>query len=157
MTTTLEIMSAGPEETIEIGRTIGALLLPGDVVALTGGLGAGKTQLTKGLALGLGVPDARLVSSPTFVLINEYAGRHPVNHVDAYRLGSPTEFDALGFEEMTGGGVVIVEWADRVAEAMPAHAIWIAMEIEGEAGRCLSVVTTSAETDARLAKLGSAG
>ncbi len=157
MTTTLEIVSGSPDETIEIGRTIGELLAPGDVVALTGGLGAGKTQLTKGLALGLGVSDARLVSSPTFVLINEYAGRHPVRHIDAYRLGSPTEFDALGFEEMTEGGIVIVEWADRVSAAMPAHAIWIAIEIEGETDRCLSVVTTSAETDARLAKLGAAG
>lgn len=157
MTTTLEIMSGGPEDTIEIGRTIGDVLAAGDVVALTGGLGAGKTQLTKGLALGLGVSDARLVSSPTFVLINEYTGRHAVNHIDAYRLGSPTEFDALGFEEMTDGGVVIVEWADRVADAMPAHAIWIAIEIEGETDRRLSVVTTGTEAEARLAKLGAAG
>jgi len=157
MTTTLEIMSGGPEETIEIGRTIGDVLAAGDVVALTGGLGAGKTQLTKGLALGLGVSDARLVSSPTFVLINEYTGRHAVNHIDAYRLGSPTEFDALGFEEMADGGVVIVEWADRVADAMPAHAIWIAIEIEGETDRRLSVVTTGTEAEARLAKLGAAG
>ena len=157
MTTTLEIMSGGPEDTIEIGRTIGDVLAAGDVVALTGGLGAGKTQLTKGLALGLGVSDARLVSSPTFVLINEYTGRHAVNHIDAYRLGSPTEFDALGFEEMADGGVVIVEWADRVADAMPAHAIWIAIEIEGETDRRLSVVTTGTEAEARLAKLGAAG
>ncbi|GMU34221.1 MAG: tRNA (adenosine(37)-N6)-threonylcarbamoyltransferase complex ATPase subunit type 1 TsaE [Planctomycetia bacterium] len=157
MTTTLEIVSGSPDETIEIGRAIGEMLAPGDVVALAGGLGAGKTQLTKGLALGLGVSDARLVSSPTFVLINEYAGRHPVSHIDAYRLGSPTEFDALGFEEMTDGGVVIVEWADRVAAAMPSHTIWIAIEIEGETDRRLSVITTGTEAEARLAKLGAAG
>lgn len=157
MTATLEIISSSPDETVEIGSMIAGVLAPGDVIALVGQLGAGKTQLTKGLATGLGVPDARLVNSPTFVLINEYEGRFPVHHIDAYRLTSAGEFEALGFEELTEGGVVIVEWADRVAAAMPSHAIWIEIAPEEDDIRRLSVMTTSADVDDRLAKLGAGG
>lgn len=157
MTATLEIYSHSPEETVEIGQMIAAALAPGDVVGLIGELGAGKTQLTKGLALGLGVPDSRLVNSPTFVLVNEYEGRVPVNHIDAYRLATADEFEALGFDEMIECGVVVVEWADRVAAALPARTIWIEIAAEEDNVRRLAILTTSPETDQRLAKLGAAG
>lgn len=157
MTATLEIYSQSPEETVEIGQMIAAALAPGDVVGLIGELGAGKTQLTKGLALGLGVPDSRLVNSPTFVLVNEYEGRVPVYHIDAYRLRSGGEYDGLGVEEMLLNGIVIIEWADRVAMVLPSRTIWIEIAAEEDNVRRLAILTTSPETDQRLAKLGAAG
>ena len=115
------ITTNSPDETIELGRRLGRLLGPGYVVALTGELGAGKTCLTKGIALGLGVADARAVRSPTFVLISEYRGRLTLYHVDAYRLHGPADFEALGATEiLTSGAVTVIEWADRVEGALPA-------------------------------------
>ncbi len=164
MTTMLVIPSSSPEETITIGRMLAGLLAPGDMVAMVGQLGAGKTQLTKGIALGLGVPDARLVSSPTFVLCNEYEGRIPVYHIDAYRLGGSSELEALGFEEMTATGVVLVEWADRVQSAIvgqqsselrnDCHALWIELTITGNTSRTLTLSTESSRFAAALANLG---
>src|ERR1041385_6709378 len=104
MTNEFTITSHSVEETISIGRRIGESLLAGDVVALLGELGAGKTYLTKGIARGLGVSAERAVNSPTFVLVNEYAGRFPLFHIDAYRLAGPEQLAALGFEEMCQGG-----------------------------------------------------
>jgi len=138
--TTFEMVSNSPEQTRAIGRAIGAALAPGDVVALVGELGAGKTQLTKGIAVGLGVADERAVSSPTFVLENEYTGRCVVRHLDLYRLGEGADLSALGFEEMCdGSAVVIVEWADRAPKAMPAGATWIRMTAEGETTRRVDI------------------
>lgn len=155
MTTTsipLEIRSTSPDDTIRIGRDLAACLAPGDVVALVGPLGAGKTQLVKGIALGLGVPDERLVNSPTFVLVNEYAGRIPIHHLDAYRLTSAAELEALGFEEMCAGdAVVLVEWADRVEGAIPADALWIDLAVVSDNERRLTLRTASADLAARLA------
>ncbi len=97
------------------GRRLGGLLFPGAVVALIGPLGAGKTHLVRAVAAGLGVPDPRVVTSPTFVLIQEYAGRLPVYHFDAYRLRGENDFSDLGAHEyFEGEGVCLVEWADRV-------------------------------------------
>lgn len=124
------------DETIELGRRIGACIEPGDVIALVGRLGAGKTHLSKGLALGLGVPDSRQVNSPTFVLVNEYTGRSAIHHIDAYRLTDPLELDALGFDErIADGAVVIVEWADRVAGAMPRQTLWIEIDTPDDTTR----------------------
>lgn len=155
MTTTLEISSDSPDQTIEIGQLIASILRCGDIVALVGQLGAGKTQLTKGIALGLGVSDSRLVNSPTFVLVNEYSGSVPVHHIDAYRLNSAAEFEALGFDEMVQGGVVIVEWADRVADALFNHAFWIELCPVGASKRMISLTAAAPESAARLANLGS--
>lgn len=112
------------DETLAAGRALGELLVPGDVVALQGQLGAGKTQFVKGLALGLSVPADEPVVSPTFVLVREYFGRLKLYHLDAYRLGSSAELEALGWEEMRAdeAAVVALEWADRVADALPASA-----------------------------------
>ena len=98
------------------GRRLGSLLFPGAVVALIGPLGAGKTHLARAVAAGLGVPDPRVVTSPTFVLIQEYAGRLPVYHFDAYRLRGESDLSELGVHEyFEGDGVCLVEWADRAA------------------------------------------
>ena len=153
-TNNLELHSSSPEETIRIGQEIAACLVPGNILALVGPLGAGKTQLVKGIALGLGVPDSRFVNSPTFVLVNEYAGRIPIHHLDAYRLNSTAELEALGFEELCAGeAVVLVEWADRVEGAIPADALWIDLAVVSDNERLLTLRTASADLAARLANL----
>lgn len=134
-----ECVTASPEETVALGRRVGGAVAAGDVIGLIGPLGAGKTQLVRGIALGAGVPDGRLVSSPTFVLHNHYlGGRIEVHHLDAYRLRSPGELAAIGFEELLeSGGAVLVEWADRVRSLLPERTIWIEIAPEGESVRRL--------------------
>lgn len=116
------------DETFFLGERLAALVESGDVFAVSGELGAGKTVLARGLARGLGV--ARPVKSPTFTLINEYAGRLPFYHLDVYRLSGPLEMADLGGEEyFYGSGVTLVEWAERVAEILPPERLEIKMEI----------------------------
>src|SRR5437588_12756061 len=103
-----------PSATTAFGRRLGGLLFPGAVVALIGPLGAGKTHLVRAIAEGLDIADSRAVSSPTFVLIQEYHARLPIYHFDAYRLRTAAEFFDLGAHEyFEGKGVCLVEWADR--------------------------------------------
>ena len=106
--------------TIRLGRDLAKRLGGGDCVAIIGPLGAGKTVLVRGIALGLGLDDERIVSSPTFVLIKEYPARVTVYHVDLYRLAEPqAELADLGIDEMLAEGVVLIEWADRAPDAIP--------------------------------------
>jgi tRNA threonylcarbamoyladenosine biosynthesis protein TsaE len=134
----LILHSDSPEATLAIGRALGRAAEPGLVVALIGPLGAGKTQLVRGVAEGLEVPDSRAVSSPTFVLIQEYAGRLPIYHFDTYRLTRPDQFADLGPEEyFEGDGVCLVEWADRVREILPGEPLEIHIEIFAESRRRL--------------------
>ncbi len=119
-----------------LGRRLGALLFRGAVVALTGPLGAGKTQLVRAVAEGLGVPDSRIVSSPTFVLLQEYHGRLPIYHFDAYRLASEAEFlDLGGHEFLAADGVCLIEWADRVEGCLPRERLTVHLEVTGEHSR----------------------
>jgi tRNA threonylcarbamoyladenosine biosynthesis protein TsaE len=151
----IELISESVEDTLAIGRTLGEGLRAGDVVAMVGCLGAGKTHLTKGIARGLGVTDDRVVNSPTFVLINEYEGRLHVCHVDAYRLHGEAELEALGFEEMcTAGGVVLVEWADRVPTAFGPETLWIEINVSGDTQRRLTLRSDSASMPQRIAEMG---
>lgn len=123
---TRRVQIQGVAQTIEFGRAIGRRLRGGMVVALVGHLGAGKTHLVKGIALGNGLQDADDVTSPTFVLANEYAGRLRIHHVDLYRLKDARELTGLGFEDMrSAGAAVVVEWADRFPNAIPADALWV--------------------------------
>lgn len=157
MQPSLNFTSESCEQTIEIGRALGRVLAPGDVLALVGPLGAGKTQFVKGLAAGLGVGDSRMVTSPTFVLVNEYSGRAPLYHLDAYRLDRDEDFDALGFAEMCeSGAVVVVEWADRVRRAMPSNAVWIEFALAGDSARRLTMCASDEDALNRLAKAASA-
>lgn len=154
MTPEITITSGSVDETIAIGQRIGKLLRAGDVVALVGELGAGKTYLTKGIALGLGVSDEREVNSPTFVLVNEYAGRMPVYHIDTYRLAGAEQLLALGFEEMCQArGVVIIEWADRVSRLIPASSIWIEMAFVSSSSRSLKLYSAGEDARVRLNQL----
>ena len=128
------------EQTIELGNLIGSLLKAGDVVALIGQLGAGKTYLTKGIAEGQGVKDRKEVTSPSFVLIKQYMGRMPIYHFDAYRVKSPDEMydiDSVGF--FWGEGISIIEWADKVMECLPDDFIKITIETVGETSRDIHI------------------
>ena len=116
-----KIVSESVERTLVLGEALARGLAGGELIGLIGELGTGKTQFVKGLARGLGVDDA-VVNSPTFTLINEYPGRRRLIHIDAYRLERAEELAALGFEEIcSSGGVVVVEWADRVWEMVEPH------------------------------------
>jgi tRNA threonylcarbamoyladenosine biosynthesis protein TsaE len=99
-------------------------------------LGSGKTYLTKGIALGLGLRDSRTVRSPTFILVSEYEGRLRLYHVDAYRLRSAAELESLGSDEfLFSGGVTVVEWAERVKDALPREHLWVECRHAGESRR----------------------
>jgi len=132
--------SNSPDCTIALARDLAAHLRPGMALALTGELGSGKTLFVKGLAKGLGHPD--VVVSPSFTLINEYdsPGRTPLYHCDWYRLTSSQECEALGFSDYLGGdGVIVVEWADRVPEVLPAGHLSIHFKAAGPDERVLEI------------------
>jgi tRNA threonylcarbamoyladenosine biosynthesis protein TsaE len=116
-----DVVSDSPEETIEVGRKLGLQLKGGEVVAVCGALGSGKTHLIKGIAGGAGAADSRQVTSPTFVIVNEYSGRFDIYHIDAYRLNSINEFEMIGFDDFCYlGSVVLIEWADKIESALEA-------------------------------------
>jgi len=119
------IISHSPQETFDFGAKIATQLRQGDVLALAGDLGAGKTHFVKGLARGLGIENE--VTSPTFTLIHEYrGGRLPLYHIDCYRLESTQELAEIGLDEYLGAdGVTAIEWADKFAELIPDDAKWI--------------------------------
>ena len=123
-------------QTEPIAAELAATFRGGECVALDGELGAGKTQFVRGLVRGLGGP-ARTISSPTFVLLNVYpGGRLTVFHLDAYRVAGADDFDAIGFPELLDqGGVVVVEWACRVRELMPARCVHVIIEPTGPRSR----------------------
>ena len=125
-----ELRSDGPSATRAIGRALGREARPGTLIALIGELGAGKTQLAKGVAEGLEVPT--VVNSPTFVLLNEHVGRLRLYHVDAYRLAQPEEaLDAGLIEDRQSDGVVVVEWADRLEGWLPTDRLEITIRGDG--------------------------
>src|SRR5262245_43593310 len=136
MSRTLTIDLAALEATEALGRRVGELLFPGAVVALDGPLGAGKTQLVRAIAGGLGLADTRIVSSPTFVLLQEYPARLPIYHFDAYRLRSEAEFfDLGGHEHLAAEGVSLIDWADRIPGCLPREHLGIRLDVTGESSR----------------------
>jgi tRNA threonylcarbamoyladenosine biosynthesis protein TsaE len=115
-------------ETIRVGKDIGSRLLPGDVVALVGELGAGKTQFIKGLAAGVGIDSSTYISSPSFTLIHEYPGETPFYHIDLFRLGREKEAEELGLEGyFEGSGVTAIEWADKIPSLLPQEILFISI------------------------------
>jgi tRNA threonylcarbamoyladenosine biosynthesis protein TsaE len=133
-----EIVTDGPEETEAAGERLGRTLGAGAVVALTGELGAGKTCFVQGLVRGLGA--AVRATSPTFVLVNQYRGRLPVYHVDAYRTETLTELLDLGLEEMwSGEGVTVIEWADKLLPLLSADAVTVRIGGLGDEPREIAI------------------
>jgi tRNA threonylcarbamoyladenosine biosynthesis protein TsaE len=117
---TIDVTTTSANETIKFGQKIGSQLKGGEVIAFYGPLGSGKTHLIKGIVAGLGAEDAaNKVTSPTFVLVNEYSGRLDVFHIDAYRLDSIAQFEQIGFDDYCHpGSVVLIEWADKIEQAL---------------------------------------
>ncbi|MFA6169311.1 MAG: tRNA (adenosine(37)-N6)-threonylcarbamoyltransferase complex ATPase subunit type 1 TsaE [Candidatus Margulisiibacteriota bacterium] len=133
------IVTKNAGETIVLGTRIGSILQANDLIALTGTLGAGKTTLIQGIAAGLGVKD--YVTSPTFIIINEYQGRLPLYHFDLYRLEDLGSIEELGVEEyFQRGGVCLIEWAERMTELLPAKRETIEIKLidENEREICVS-------------------
>ncbi len=136
-----DMISKSPEETYQLGKIMGERLRAGDIVALTGELGSGKTVLTQGIASGLGVPAGYAVTSPTFTLINEYPGKKmSLYHLDVYRLTGSEDLFELGYEEyILGGGVMVIEWAEKIAEAIPDKALFVSFSYLDENERRLEI------------------
>ncbi len=152
-------------ETVRIGKTIGNRLLIGDVVALVGELGAGKTQFIKGLAAGVGIENSAYISSPSFTLIHEYPGEIPFYHIDLFRLGKEQEAEELGLEDyFLGSGITAIEWADRIPSLLPKELLLISivyvdknvrsLEIVGKGKRYESLIKELFERGIRNAECG---
>ena len=131
------------EETAELGRKIGRLVQPGDIICLNGDLGVGKTVFTQGIADGLEIGDS--ICSPTFTLIQEYEqGRIPLYHFDVYRISGPWDMDDLGYEDyFFGNGVCLVEWGCLIEELLPENTIMITIEKDLEKGFDYRKITIS--------------
>ena len=128
-------------QTAMLGESLAKKLRPGDVIALYGGLGAGKTAFVRGLAAGLGL-DAR-VSSPTFTIVNEYLGDIPLFHFDMYRLADSDELFEIGWEDyLERGGVCAVEWTENVEDALPPDHIVVSIKNVGEQSREITIKTS---------------
>ncbi len=124
------------ERTMLLGRRLGEMAKPGDVITLEGGLGAGKTTLTQAIGRGLLVPPSFYITSPTFNLLHEYPGRIPLYHMDLYRLSGEEEIDNLGLiDYFYGAGLTVVEWPDRLGALMPAVRLHIELSIRDDSGR----------------------
>ena len=140
--------SPSPATTRALGARLGAAAAPGDVIALAGPLGSGKTELARGIARGLGV--AEPVTSPTFIIVAEHAGRLPLFHVDCYRLDGAEDALAAGIlDDRAAEGVTVIEWAERLGAALPAGRLDVAIDGTGDAPRALVLRAT----DARHARL----
>ena len=108
-------ISYSPEETLQLGKSLGSSLIPGDIILLNGDLGAGKTHLTQGICYGVGLDEGSYIRSPTFTLINEYKGKLPIYHIDLYRIDNLEEIYFLGLEEILfNQGITIIEWAEKL-------------------------------------------
>ena len=132
----ITVHTVSADETIKLGQRLGGALRQGDMIALLGELGSGKTYFTKGIALGLGISPDTIITSPSFSLVNEYEGRHAFFHMDGYRLESQSDFVSTGLDEyMYGDGVTVLEWADRWPEILPEWHVAVEIFIEGPQSR----------------------
>jgi tRNA threonylcarbamoyladenosine biosynthesis protein TsaE len=150
----LQIVSNSPEQTRKIGKKLGELAAPGDVILLVGSLGAGKTCLTQGIARGLGIHE--YTASPSFVLVREYQGKLPLYHVDLYRLDRVEEVAQLGLDDyLYGKGVCVVEWADKGLSVLPQEHLLVEMQIVSPLKRRLSFMPEGTRYLKMLSKLKS--
>ena len=139
----IQITTRSIRETQYLGQKIGTLINQPLVLALIGDLGSGKTAFVQGLAKGLEVPDGYYITSPTFTLINEYPGRHPLVHADLYRLENISDLEDIGLDEMLHGQAVIaVEWAEKLSDGLPAEHLLITIKIIDDDCRKLDLIAT---------------
>lgn len=130
----IKYKTESPEETIELASKIGAVLRKGDVIAYRGGLGAGKTTFTRGLAIGAGLEDE--VTSPTFALINEYHGDLDIYHFDMYRIEGTDDLETTGFFDYPmDESVFVIEWSENISEILPENTIYIEIKRTGDESR----------------------
>jgi len=130
---TVSWITSSPEDTERLGELLARLLETGDVLALSGDLGGGKTTMTRGIARGMNVPDRYLIQSPTFTLINEYPGRVPLFHLDLYRIEVLHDGMELGLDEyLDPDGVSVIEWAEKLGPELPSGALVIELGYQGE-------------------------
>jgi tRNA threonylcarbamoyladenosine biosynthesis protein TsaE len=135
----VRVRSTSVESTVALGERLARVAAPGDLVCLWGELGAGKTQLAKGIACGLGIEDT--VTSPTFILMNEYAGRMPLFHVDLYRLADASDALAGGvIDDRQSDGLTVVEWPERMGDVLPAARLDVRIGGSGDETRDIDVV-----------------
>jgi tRNA threonylcarbamoyladenosine biosynthesis protein TsaE len=151
----LTLTAATAADLQAIGARLGRLLAPGDVLALIGPLGAGKTTFVQGVARGLEVPPDRHVASPTFALVNEHPGRVPLVHADLYRINDARELDELGLTDAFDRAAVAIEWLDRFPEAAPAERLTIEIAIGADGARVITLRSVGARAAALAAGLGS--
>lgn len=136
----MKITSTSDTATKELGARVASVLEPGSVIALVGPLGAGKTCFVQGMARGVKVPENVFVRSPSFTLVNQYEGEAPLYHVDFYRLDEAASLGDLGLDELfEGGGITVVEWADKFMEELPSTAITFTFEIVDENVRTIEI------------------
>ncbi|MBI5694559.1 MAG: tRNA (adenosine(37)-N6)-threonylcarbamoyltransferase complex ATPase subunit type 1 TsaE [Nitrospirae bacterium] len=145
---TLTLRLDAPEKTRALGEAVGRLAGAGCYICLYGDLGAGKTTFVQGLAAGLGVTEA-YITSPSFALVNEYAGRLTLYHIDLYRLSGPDDLADIGFSEYPGAGVAAVEWPERAGEYLPDERLDIFIEYDG-AGRSIRLAAYGMAYEALL-------
>ena len=150
----LQITTCSSYETEELGASIGAMLKPGSFLALRGDLGGGKTCLTRGLVTSLAPQSAHLVASPTYAIMNCYAGSTPVYHFDFYRLAGEDDIVELGFEEyFFGTGVCVVEWSERLSNLLPADVLTLLFEYAGDDRRLITITSSGQEAENVLVQL----
>jgi tRNA threonylcarbamoyladenosine biosynthesis protein TsaE len=150
----LEVELATEADTDALARSLAALLQPGDVVGLEGGLGAGKTTFTRAAVYGLGVPEETAVTSPTFALLHQYEGRLPIAHADFYRLANEWELEELGVDELIDeGAVLFVEWGRKFPGMAERTALWLDLEIVSDLGRRARLTAEGPRGDAIISAL----
>jgi tRNA threonylcarbamoyladenosine biosynthesis protein TsaE len=141
----LQVMSQSTIETQSLGEQLGGVLKAGDIVCLYGELGSGKTVLSKGIAMGLGVAEEDRVRSPSFVLIHRYQGRVPMYHADLYRLHGLADIADIGLREfLAGDGVAVIEWADKLEASLPSERLDIVLAHQEEHTRLITITPQGA-------------
>ena len=152
----MKLRSSSPHATVQLGKQLGSICGPGDVICLGGDLGAGKTTLVQGIASGAGVDEQEYVNSPTFAILHEYHGRLTIYHMDFYRLGSSEDVIALGLEEyFYGAGVTLIEWYERARELVPESALMVELIYRGENSREISLHSDTGSWQQRIGLLES--
>ncbi|MBT8355186.1 MAG: tRNA (adenosine(37)-N6)-threonylcarbamoyltransferase complex ATPase subunit type 1 TsaE [Desulfofustis sp.] len=140
----MKILSSSLETTIDLGKKLGSICEPGDVICLAGDLGAGKTTMVQAIAAGAGVDHKEYVNSPTFAILHEHHGRIPIYHMDFFRLGSSDDVVELGLEDyFYGDGLTLIEWFERAGDLIPESVLVIELNYMDELTREISLYSAS--------------